>query len=87
MKNLNFSFAVVALSIMVFSIFLLMVLVILSLLVTIFFLCSVVAYDLGAGSILRVIVTIFTEFFILISVLFGFLFDFLNFALILHFLL
>ena len=74
----------VALSIMVFSMFLFMVLVILSLLVIIFFFCSVVAYDLGAGSTVIGFLTIFTELFVFISMFFVFLLYFLDFALVLH---
>lgn len=63
LRNLNFYLPVVALSIMVFSMFLLMVLVILSLLVTIFFFCSFSGADRAAGSMLLDIkCTILAEF-------------------------
>ena len=50
----------------------------------IFFFCSVVAYDLGAGSTVIGLLTIFTELFVFISMFFVFLLYFLDFALVLH---
>lgn len=88
-KNLNFYFPVTALDSIVFSMFLFIVFVILSLFVTILFFCYVSGADRGAGSkIYNKMHTIFTKLLIILCLLW-FLFDVFVFVFIfvLHFLM